>query len=197
MPTLRTSSRLFCLVAFATLLALPACSVNVAKDGDNKDKKVDIDTPLGGIHVSKGADVRDTGLAVYPGARPTKEEDEGDEKSANVRISSGAFGLKVVALEYESDDKPEKLIAYYKDQLKKFGPVLECRSSGHGHGGNVNYSHDSDGSKPVSCDGDDHGKNIELKVGTQANQHIVAIEPQENGVKFGLVYVQVHGKDTI
>lgn len=197
MPTLRTSSRLFCLVAFATLLALPACSVNVNKDGADKDKKVDIDTPLGGIHVSKGADVRDTGLAVYPGARPTKEEDEGDEKSANVRISSGAFGLKVVALEYESDDKPEKLISYYKDQLKKFGPVLECRSSGNGRGSNVNYSHDSDGSKPVSCDGDDHGKNIELKVGTQANQHIVSIEPQDKGVKFGLVYVQVHGKDTI
>ena len=35
----------------------------------------------------------------------------------------------MVALEYESDDAPAKLVAYYKDQLKKYGKVLECHTS--------------------------------------------------------------------
>ena len=85
-------------LAFAALLVLPACSINVKKDKAGEDKKVDIETPLGGIHVSKNADVRDTGLPVYPGARVKEKEASGEEKSANVNISSGLFGLKVVAI---------------------------------------------------------------------------------------------------
>ena len=49
-------------------LVLPGCSINV-KDHDNEgNSKVDISTPVGGIHVDENADVRDTGLPVYPGA---------------------------------------------------------------------------------------------------------------------------------
>src|SRR5580704_2422048 len=111
----------FCLVStlalgFATLasLLLPACSVNVKKEQNGEDKQVDIDTPVGGIHVSKDANVADVGLVVYPGARLKQNDHDGNDKSANVNISSFGFGLKVVALEYESDDSPDKLIAYYR-----------------------------------------------------------------------------------
>ena len=52
----------------------------------------------------------------------------GNDKSANVNISSFGFQLKVVALEYESDDTPDKLIAYYRDQLKKYGNVPEVEA---------------------------------------------------------------------
>src|SRR5271170_2223971 len=78
-------------VAFIALMVLPACSVNVKKGENGEDKKVDINTPLGGIHVNNSADVRDTGLPVYPGARPKKKDDDNDEKSANVDISSFGF----------------------------------------------------------------------------------------------------------
>ncbi|MBZ5705769.1 MAG: hypothetical protein LAN63_10475 [Acidobacteriia bacterium] len=185
-------------LAFAALLVLPACSINVKKDKAGEDKKVDIETPLGGIHVSKNADVRDTGLPVYPGARVKEKEASGEEKSANVNISSGLFGLKVVAIEYESDDPPEKVIAYYKDQLKKYGNVLECHTNK--HGGDVNVektTHDSDGPKDVKCEGDNHGSTVELKVGTEDNQHVVAVEPRGKGCDFALVFVQTRGKDTI
>src|SRR5438552_4137043 len=89
-------------LGFATLavLLLPACSVNVKKEKNGEDKQVDIDTPVGGIHVSKGANVADVGLAVYPGARLKQENSDGKDKSANVNISGFGFGLKVVALEY-------------------------------------------------------------------------------------------------
>jgi len=36
---------------------------------------------------------------------------------------------------------------------------------------------------------------VELKVGTEDNQHIVAVEPQGKGSSFALVYVQTHGKE--
>jgi len=52
-------------------------------------------------------------------------------------------------------------------------------------------------SKPVSCDQDNNGKTIEIKVGTDENQHLVAIEPQSKGTEFTLVRVQAHGNDTI
>src|SRR5947209_20472724 len=101
---------------FVPLLAalLLACSVNVKKDSAGGDKNVDINTPFGGIHVNNDANVRDTGLPVYPGAKQKQKGDSGDEKSANVDISTSGFGVKVVAVEYESDDAPSKLMAYYK-----------------------------------------------------------------------------------
>jgi hypothetical protein len=177
-----------------TLLAvlfLPACSVNVKKEQDGQDKQVDISTPVGGIHVSKGADVADTGLTVYPGARPKEKDSDGD-KSANVNISGFGYGLKVVALEYESDDPPAKLVAFYKDQLRKFGTVLECHTS---HMNVDTDIKDSDhGSHELTCQGSS-GNNTELKVGNKENQHIVAVETDGKGSSFSLVYVRTHGKD--
>lgn len=185
-----------CLAAFA-MLAFSACSINVAKNDKGDDKKVDIETPVGGIHVSKNADVRDTGLEVYPGARERQKDDSGDEKSANVNISTPKFGLRVVAIEYESDDSPDKVIAYYKDQLKKFGNVLECHTSKHDQHVETGGRHDGDSGKPVACEGDNTGPNIELKVGTEDNQHIVAIEPKGKKTDFALVMVRTRGDETI
>jgi len=183
----------------AAVLLLAGCNVNVKKNEGGEHKKVDIETPFGGIHVSKDADVRDTGLDVYPGAHKKADSHDGEEKSANVNISTGAFGLKVVAIEFQSDDPPDKLISFYKDQLKKYGNVIECHTSKHAHGNvNVNaHDHKNDGNKPVSCDSDSSGKVIELKVGTEDNQHLVSIEPEGKGSSFALVYVKTRGDETI
>lgn len=177
----------------AVLLLLPACSVNVKKEANGQDKQVDINTFAGGIHVSKQADVSDTGLTVYPGARLKKEDPNGSDKSANVNISGFGYGLKVVALEYESDDAPAKLVAFYKDQLKKYGSVLECHTSGH-LDVDANLNDKGKSSRELTCVGST-GKNVELRVGTRDNQHIVAVEPEGKGSSFSLVYVRTHGKD--
>jgi hypothetical protein len=178
-------------LATTSTLMIPACSVNVQKEKDGQDKQVDISTPVGGIHVSKGADAADVGIVVYPGARLKQEDSNGSDKSANVNISGFGFGLKVVALEYQSDDSPDKLVSYYKDKLKKYGTVLECHTSHL----NLNTGHGSDHhSDELTCEGD-RGNNIELKVGTKENQHIVAVEPDGKGSSFSLVYVRAHGKD--
>lgn len=181
-------------LGFATLatLLLAGCSVNVKKAQNGDDKQVDINTPVGGIHVSKGASVADVGLAVYPGARLKQKDFDGEDKSANVNISGLGFGLKVVALEYESNDSPAKLVAYYKDQLQKYGHVLECHSRDFDLDTDMKRS---DGSSHELACGGSSGSNIELKVGTKENQHIVAVRPEGGGSSFSLVYVRTHGKD--
>ena len=187
-------------VALVALVLLPGCKVNVRKGAQEEDKKVDIETPFGSIHVNKQADPRDTGLPVYPGAKLKEKESADDTKSANVNISGPGFGVKVVAIEYVSDDPPQKLVDYYKDQLKKYGGVLECHTSRHSYGGHPAMGHPGSkgDSKPLSCNENENGNTVELKVGTEANQHIVAIEPQGKGSKFALVFVQTRGKeDTI
>ena len=217
-PTLLfVSSRAILIAAVAALLVLPACSVNVNKGEAGQDKKVDIETPLGGLHVSNDADVRDVGLSVYPGAvAKPKSDDDGDEKSANVNISTGSFGLKVVAVEYTSTDSPEKILAYYSKELKKYGKVLECPGTGASanlHFGNSDDDSDSDeltcgdskgnsaevkiGNKAKGVMSDDAKGRTELKAGTKSNQHIVSTKPNGKGTDFALVYVRTHGKDTI
>jgi hypothetical protein len=183
----------------ATLAILPACSVSVKDKDEDGNRKVDINTPVGGIHVDEKAEARDTGIPVYPGARKKASED-GDKKSANVNLSTFGFGLKVVALEYESDDPPDKVISYYQDQLKKYGNVLRCRTSSN------NYKVDDDvpviGGKKgyvvggkLKCDDDERGNWVELKSGTADNQHIVSVHPGGKGADFAIVWVRVRGKE--
>jgi hypothetical protein len=184
---------------FAALCVLPACSINANDKHNSKDGEahVDIKSPLGDLHVSEQADIRDAGLTLYPGAKPAPKEDSDDKKSANVNLSMPGFSLKVVAAEFLSDDAPDKVLAYYNKELPKYGKPIQCH--GGWTGGQSNYNGKDDMSKPVSCGNDGSGDSVELKVGTEGNQHIVAVKPNNKGSRFALVYVRMRtGKeDTI
>jgi hypothetical protein len=169
------------------LLALAGCSVTTHDKGNGKKDDVDIRTPFGSLSVKEGSsDIKDTGLSLYPGAR--QKVDSGDDHhSANVNISSSLFGLKVVALKYESDDPADKVLGFYRKELGKYGKVIDCTG-----GFNMNFRHHG-GNAEVTCDdhgGSDHGYKEELKVGTENNQRIMAIKPLNNGSEFTLVYVR-------
>ena len=190
-------------LAVALIVFVAACHVNVQKSENGEDKKVDVETPVGAIHVNKDASARDTGLPVYPGAKEKKKDSGHEDSNANVNISSSFFGLKVVAIEYLTDDPPEKVAAYYQDQLKKYGAILECHTTDkHNDAGDVDVSigDDKDKDKKLSCE-KGSGPTLELKVGTKDNQHIVSISPNDKGKgsDFALVFVQTRGgnKDTI
>jgi hypothetical protein len=186
------------LLVCVLVMSLTACHVDVDKNDEAGHKKVDISTPVGGLHVSENVDLRDIGLPIYPGAKPVEKETEGNRKSANVNISTTWFGLKVVAQEFESADPTEKLIDYYTGELKKYGSVLRCQTKW--HGGNVNVGVNSKSGKDdkdsheLKCDSQT-GDTVELKVGVKEKQHIVAIEPNGKGSKFALVYVQIRDKE--
>src|SRR3954470_15075913 len=171
---------------FALVFVLGGCNIKEKHDGENK--KVDIQTPLGDLKVNTNADSRDTGLPVYPGARP-KPGDEHNDNSANVNINTSVFGLKVVAMTYLSDDAPEKVLSYYGGEMKKYGDVITCKG---GTVGNVQLKTKSgDDSDALTCDKDDHGSDtVELKVGAKSKQRVVAVKPSGKGSEFSLVYVQ-------
>jgi hypothetical protein len=182
-------------VLFVGLGVLPGCSINANDKGKDGEKRVDIQSPMGDLHVSEQADIRDAGLTLYPGAKPAPKDDSDDKKSANVNLSIPGFSLKVVAAEFTSDDAPDKIIAYYNKELQKYGKPIQCH--GGWSGGHVESSPGKEeGAKPVSCGSNSGGDSVELKVGTEGNQHVVAVKPNSKGTRFALVYVRMHtGKD--
>jgi hypothetical protein len=184
----------------AALAILPACSISANDKHNSKDGEthVDIKSPLGDLHVSEQADLHDAGLSLYPGAKPAPKDDGDDKKSANVNLSLPGFSLKVVAAEFTSDDAPAKIIAYYDKELQKYGKPIQCHGSWSG-GAHVNKSthDDKEADKPVSCDSEGNGDSVELKVGTEGNQHVVSVKSSSAGSRFALVYVRMHtGSDT-
>jgi hypothetical protein len=184
----------------AALCVLPACSITANDKQNSKDGEthVDIKSPVGDLHVSEQADIRDAGLTLYPGAKPAPKDNGDDKKSANVNLSIPGFSLKVIAAEFISDDAPEKIIAYYNKELQKYGKPIQCKGDWKGSGHvNASTDHDDkDASKPVSCGNNGSGDSVELKVGTEGNQHVVAVKAGSQGTRFALVYVRMHtGKD--
>jgi len=180
---------------FVALCVIPACSIDAKNKDKNGASHVDIKSPVGDLHVSEDADIRDAGLTIYPGAKPAPKEDSDDKKSANVNLSLPGFSLKVVAAEFLSDENPDKIIAYYDKELHKYGKPIQCH--GEWSGGHVQSSPGKEeGSQLVSCKNSGSGNSVELKVGTEGNQHLVAVKPNSNGTRFALVYVRMHtGKD--
>jgi hypothetical protein len=182
---------------FAALCILPGCSITANDKHNSKDGEthVDIKSPIGDLHVSEQADIRDAGLTLYPGAKPAPKDDSDNQKSANVNLSIPGFSLKVVAAEFTSDDGPDKVIWYYDKELRKYGKPIQCK--GAWSGGHVGGSPGKEeGAKPVSCGSNGSGDSVELKVGTEGNQHVVAVKPNRQGTRFALVYVRMHaGKD--
>jgi len=185
------SAKLLLSALVAVLCVLPACSIDANNKDKNGETHVDIKSPVGDLHVSEQADISDSGLTLYPGAKPAPKDDSDDKKSANVNLSLPGFSLKVVAAEFTSGDAPDKIIAYYDKELRRYGKPIQCH--GDWSGGHVQSSPGKEeGSKPVSCSDTGSGNSVELKVGTEGNQHVVAIKPNSSGSRFALVYVRMH-----
>jgi hypothetical protein len=177
-----------------TLALLAALTLPLyAQQSDSKDKPFDVRSSVGDMHVGKDADAAKQGLPLYPGARPKREK---DNDPLNFGILTESFGMNLIVAEYESDDPPAKVIDFYRDKLKKYGKVLECHSQK--HGGDVEAhedSKDSKESKELKCE-ENSGPVTELKVGTEDNQHVIAVEPGDagKGSTFALVYLHTRGK---
>lgn len=173
----------------SVIVGLPA----FAQQSDSQDKSFDVRSSVGDMHVGKDADARKQGLPLYPGARPKQEK---DNDPLNFGILTESFGMKLMVAKYESDDAPAKVIDFYRGKLKKFGKVLECHSQK--HGGNVDVHDDKDSKdkdKELKCE-EDSGPVVELKAGTEYDQHVVSVEPGDasKGTTFALVYVHTRGK---
>jgi hypothetical protein len=175
-------------VAVLLSLFLFSCTIHEQKSADNK-KKVDINTPFGGIHVNTDAKASDTGLDVYPGAQPKERPDSNhDGENANVNVQVGDFGVRVIATSYVSNDPPEKIIGFYRDNLKRYGNVLECPKG-------LKENHGGDGPREMVCNdsGTTEKGKMDLAVGNPDRQRVVSVKPHGSGTEFAVVYIQMRG----
>lgn len=144
-----------------------------------------------GIYFNAEASSKDVGLPIYPGARPHKDKDE-DKPSAKFGLWGSSFAFKLAVVKLESSDSPQKVAAFYKKALAKYGTVLDC-------GAVSSQTGDKDenkSSRKLTCE-DDKPKpgEMEFKAGTKDKQHIAGIQPNGSGSLFQLVYVELPDSD--
>lgn len=177
-------------ICAGSLLIMPALAQN-----QDKDKNLDVRSPMGDLHVGKDADAQKAGLPIYPGARP--ENGGSHDDPVNLALSTDSFGMKLIVAKYETDDPAEKVLAFYRDKMKKYGKVLECHGTGETR--DVHSDDNHQGDRPLKCEGDNSGAVRELKVGTEDNARIVALEDPQNGKRttFSIVYLRKHEKGDI
>ncbi|GAC1659236.1 MAG: hypothetical protein NVS9B15_21500 [Acidobacteriaceae bacterium] len=182
-------------------LLIAGCSSH--ESGDKNNKKVDIQTPMGSLNVkeNEAADPKATGITQYPGAVQTSDSEHGNDKSANVNLSFGGFGLKVAAANFHSDDPQQKVMDFYKSDLSKYGKVLVCDAEARRNApvpdkdSDILTCSDKSGRRTQIQEGTDSADTV-LKAGTQHRQHIVAFKPSSKGTRFATVFVEIRGGDS-
>jgi hypothetical protein len=194
------------LVAGLVLAAgLAGCRVHVDKGSNGEEKDVQVDTPFGGIHVNTDqTTAADLGLPVYPGAQIVKDD---NDKSADVHMGFGEWQLRVKVVNYTTPDDKDKVIAFYKKALGRFGDVISCQndspvgtptSTAEG----LTCAEDAHAHVNVNSDGHNYGyhgsSGFELKAGSKRHQHILGLESSGPGqTRFSLVALDLPiGSDT-
>lgn len=170
------------------VVVLGGCRVESKKHGDHDNVK--IATPFGGMEVKTddAAVVQRLGLPVYPGAELEKKKDK-DSGAADVNLSFGGFQLRVNAASYRTTDPSDKVAAFYRKALERYGDVIQCENNkavGSPTRTAEGLGCDNDKENHVKADADIASK-MELKAGSSQHQHIVAIAPDGSGTKFGIV----------
>lgn len=185
------------LVAFLSLAAgLTGCRINVDKDANGQEKNVRIETPFGGIHVNTDqTTAADLGLPVYPGAQAVRNNDK--DKSADVHMGFGEWQLRVKVVNYSTPDSKDKVTAFYKKALGRYGDVITCQDGspiGTPTQTTEGLNCNDDGHPNVNINTGEHnygyhGKNgFQLKAGSKRHQHIVGFENSgPNDTRFALV----------
>jgi len=176
----------------ATALAVACgllCVASPLSAQDKPDKEAS-GSKGAGIYFNAEASAKDVGLPIYPGARPHKEKED-DSTSAKFGLWGSAFAFKLAVVKLESNDSPQKVAAFYKKALARYGNVLDC-----GEASSQGERNESKSSKKLTCQ-DDKPKpgGMEFKAGTKEKQHVVGIEPNGNGTLFQLVYVESPDSD--
>lgn len=171
------------------------CRITTTKGEGKKD--VSINTPLGGMQVktNPGRVLEKVGLPQYPGSVLVDKKGEhngADEGSADVDMSFGSFHLRVLAVGFQTSDSQQAVEAFYRPALAKYSDVIACRN--HQPVGQPAKTglgltcEDEKGKHGMhgSSTGDDADA-LQLKAGSGAKQHIVAIKPQDDGTRIELV----------
>jgi len=148
------------------------------------------------VHARSHATAKDIGLPEYPGATPFKEKDS-DTSSADLGLLLNSFHFSLKVASFVTADSPDRVLAFYRKPLAKYGEVLECD-----HGkpvgaltvtkSGLTCGERKNGKETAGVSDDGH----ELRAGTPEQFRIVGINRAEGGkTKFGLVALVVPKSD--
>lgn len=184
----------FLAAGLALAVGVAGCRIHTEKGANGEDKNVQIDTPFGGVHVDTNQlSASDLGLPVYPGATQVKNDE--NHKSADIHMGFGEWQMRIRAVSYSTTDDQDKVAAFYKKALGRYGDVITCKD-------NVAIGTPAATAEGLTCADDGHhghvqinnhdyaGKDsLQLKAGSKRHQHIVAFDSGNNGGKtvFGMV----------
>ena len=116
-PKLALYSAIFALL-LAAALPLAAQDQKDSQHSDNDKDGI-------GFNLGQNASAKDVGLPIYPGSR--RHQDNPDDNSAlNMGLWGGSSGFKLFVLKMETTDAPDKVAAFYRKALAKYGQVLDC-----------------------------------------------------------------------
>jgi len=157
-------------------LAVAVLAASVALGTSAQEKEKD----SAGVVFSGKASAKDVGLPFYPGSIPHKEKDN-DSEGMNFNLWGGGSGVKLAVAKMDTSDSPDKVAAFYKKALAKYGKVLDCTNP-------PPASDSGKDSNALTC-GDDKpdAGGLLFKAGTKDKQHIVGIKPYGNGTTYDLV----------
>lgn len=169
------------LASFLVSLLFAGCHVDTHKNGDNND--VNIGTPFGSMHVKSDDSgvVAGLGLTPYPGATLVHQQGN-DQGSADISMNFGNFKLGVHAADLETSDPQDKVLAFYRKDMGRYGTVLTCR-------GKNSVGQPTRTSEGLTCSTNDRGDEdeLQLRAGSPLHQHLVGIREKDGGTRIGLV----------
>jgi hypothetical protein len=147
------------------------------------------------VHTNPHVTAASVGLPVYPGATLRKHGDS--DGAFDLEFTMGDSSFRVMGVNYESNDSPTQILAFYREPLSRYGEVLECD-----HGKPVGaLTVTSSGVTCANPPGDRHGhfdahayssNDHELRAGSPHRLRIVATEDAHaDPTSFVLLYLKV------
>jgi hypothetical protein len=178
--------RFFTLPAILLFAAAMACggALSFAQDSEFKLE----------LHANKRASAAEIGLPAYPGATLAKETD--NDNTADLGFTFGDTHFRLMVAKYLTADSPDKVLAFYRKPLSRYGEVLEC-NDGKAVGApavarsGLGCSEQKEGGLTVT----DHGLSTdgrELRAGSPHQFRVVCIDKSHpESTHFWLVYIEL------
>jgi hypothetical protein len=172
---------------FISLFAAVLSCGGTASYAQNSDFKLE-------LHANKHVSATEIGLPAYPGATLAKETD--DDNTADLGFTFGDTHFRIMVAKYITADTPDRILAFYRKPLSRYGEVLECN-----HGkpvGDLTVAHSGlmcseqkEGGLTVT----DHGLSTdgqELRAGSPHQFRVVCIDKSDpQSTRFWLVYIEL------
>jgi hypothetical protein len=192
-----TRKAIIWVAALALTGSVAGCRVHTESNANGKDNNVRVDTPFGDVHVTTNQiRAADLGLPAYPGAEKVSDE---EHKSADVHVGFGEWQMRVRTVSYSSPDPRDKVAAFYKTALARYGDVLTCQ-------GSSPVGTPTTTSEGLTCaaeqrhpnaqingnpNGYDIPSGLHLLAGSKHHLHLVGFEDQGGGTRFALIAIDL------